>query len=235
MAIHGKNGKLYVKGFDMSEYIKTAGLDMTDEVVDTTAWSKDSKEYIAGLKDATLTAEGVWDDDPTGLDAQLESIKADEAAFSYYPGLDTAGNPGYAFKAIRSAYSLSQSITDAVNFSLGGQTTEGANRVTSIIPLTEFDDNVSSAGFDLTTGSADGAIVFIHVTGVTDKADIVIEHSDDDGVGDAYSAWTALVDTDTVDGYIIDSDTAIKRWVRVRIANMTALEKITLQAGIKKH
>ena len=235
MAVHGKQGKARLNGFDLTEYIKSINLDLTNEVVDNTTLGKNSKVYIDGLRDATLTTEGVHDEDKEKLDDLFEGIKEAGAAVSYYPFNDDAGNLGFGFKAIRSAYALSNSITDSVNFSFGAQTSGGVNDLTSIIPLTEFTADGSAAGLDLAAGSADGAIVYVHVTEVSDKADIIIEHSDDNGVGDAWTTWTALVDTDTVNGYDIDSNTAIKRWVRVTIANMAALETITLQAGIKQN
>ena len=235
MEAHGRIAKIYVKWANISPFLSSASLDRTKDAEDITTLSKDSKKYMPGQKDAVFSGDGIYNGDKDKIDKLAHEINTGKPIYSYYPFSDDAGSKGYAFKALQSASNISNSITGAASFSLGGQTSEGVHRVTSIIPLTEFDDNESSDGVDLGSAGADGAIVFIHVTGVTDKADIVIEHSDDDGVGDAYSAWTSLVDTDTVDGYIIDSDTAIKQWVRVTIANMIALETIEVQVGIKKH
>jgi hypothetical protein len=234
MAVHGKQGRIRINGFDLSEYSKSINLDLSNEVVDTTTLSKNSKVYIQGINDATLTTEGIHDEDKTVLDDLFEGIIDEEAAVSYYPFNDTAGNTGFAFKAIRSAYALTNSITDSVNFSFGAQTTEGANDVVSIIALTEYTGANDSAGLDMATGSASGAIVYIHVTDVSDEADIIIEDSDDNGVGDAYAEWAKIEDVDTVDGYIIDSSVAIKRWVRVKIDGIGVAETIELQVGIKK-
>jgi hypothetical protein len=235
MAVHGKQGRVRIDGFDLSEYVKSVNLDTSNEVVDVTTFGKDSKVYIAGLNDATLTTEGVHDEDKTVLDDLFEGIKATNAVVSYYPFNDAAGNNGFSFQALRSAYALASSITDAVNFSFGSQVTDGVSNVVSIIPLTEYTGANDSAGLDLASGSASGAIVYIHVTGVSDEADIIIEHSNDNGVGDAYAEWAKVEDVDTVDGYIIDSAVAIKRWVRVKIAGIGVAETIELQVGIQKY
>lgn len=231
MAIHGKNGRMYASGYDLSCYLNSIGLDKSIDTSETSVFCSDSKRYISGLKDATISAEGVYDADKDTIDNTLNELEQNVNLYSYFPAKDTAGNEGYSFLAHKTATNFAVSITDAVNFSLAGQTTEGVDRVTSIIPSTEFTTNGSSASIDLGAGTTNGAILYLHTLGVSLDATVKIEQSVDN------VNWTTLHSYGTISA--IGANRVFKagvvdRYIRVTIEDLGVAESITLQASIKK-
>src|SRR4051794_24574522 len=61
--VHGKNTKVYVGGFDLSTYLQKAGVKAEADTPEVTGFGANGKQYIPGLQDATLQAEGVFNDD----------------------------------------------------------------------------------------------------------------------------------------------------------------------------
>ena len=114
MAIHGKNGYLLFDSQNYTSYIKTGGIDTSNEVVDVTTWGKHSKAYIPGLEDGTIPLEGVWD---ATIDGHINTAKGDARAFEYGPAGNGPGKVKYSGNAIVSSYSLSNGINNEVTFS----------------------------------------------------------------------------------------------------------------------
>lgn len=231
MAIHGKNGRMYASGYDLSCYLNSVGLDKSIDTAETSVFCDDSKRYISGLKDATLSAEGVYDEDKDTIDNTLNELKQNVNIYSYFPASDAQENEGYAFLAHKTATNFAVSITDAVNFSLAGQTTDGVDRITSITPKIEFTANGSTDSIDLGTGGTDGALLYLHTLGVSDDATVKVEQSVDD------ATWTTLHNYGTISaiGANRTSKTGvINRYIRITIEDLGVSEDITLQASIKK-
>jgi hypothetical protein len=231
MAIHGKNGRIYANEYDLSCYLSSAGLDRSIDTSETSVFCADSKRYIEGLKDATLSAEGVYDEDVDKIDKTLTDLEAGESIYSYYPGKDTAGLPGYGFRALKTATGFQVSVSEAVNFSLAGQTSEGVDRILSITPSALIEANGSTDSLDLGAGGVAGCVLYVHVTGLSDDATVKIEHSTDD------SAWTTLHNygtVATVGAYRTVKTGTLNRYIRVTIEDLGVGQDITIQAGIKK-
>jgi len=231
LPIHGKNGRIYANEYDLSCYLNSAGLDRSIDTAETSVFCSDSKRYIEGLKDATLSAEGVYDKDIDTIDNTLKDLEVGENIFSYYPGRDTVGLPGYGFRALQTATGFQVSVSEAVNFSLAGQTTEGVDRILSITPSALIEANESTDSLDLGAGGTAGCILYVHVTGLSDDATVKIEHSTDDAI------WATLHSYGTVEAvgaYRTVKTGTVNRYIRVTIEDLGVGEDITIQAGIKK-
>jgi ATP-dependent helicase/DNAse subunit B len=116
MAVHGKLGKLTVNSEDYTAFLKSGGLDTSNEVVDVTTLSKNSKVYIAGLNDGTIPLEGII------TNAQLVKLNTARAlasvAFAYGPVGDTPNtNVKYSGNCIFSSFSVSNTPNNEVVFS----------------------------------------------------------------------------------------------------------------------
>jgi hypothetical protein len=116
MAVHGKVGILNVNAAPFTAFLKSGGLDTTNEVVDVTTLGNDSKVYIPGLEDGTIPLEGIVNN------AQLLVINtaraAGEVAFEYGPVGDTPNtNVRYYGNCIFSSFSVSNTPNNEVVFS----------------------------------------------------------------------------------------------------------------------
>jgi hypothetical protein len=231
LATHGKNAKIYLNEADITQFLKSVGLDTSNDVVEATTLGSDSKVYIDGLKDATLTADGAYDDDKDLIDKELDDMEGKENIISYYPATDTAGNTGFVMKTLKSASSKMNSITEDVNFSLSGQTTEGIIRVKSLIAKTLIETDGNSLSLDLIT-AGDGLIITYHVFDINAAGDIdiIIQDSDDDNIFATFKTITV----NSAESGIVTEIASVERYVRLTINGLAAAEDILLQVSIKK-
>ena len=129
---HGKNSYLSVDSDDLSAYLKTTGLEKTQDTHDVTCFGSSSKNYIPGLKDGVIPLEGVWGTTVDGHMADIETAQdsAGYVAFIYGPNGSTAGYVKYSGNAILTNYNPNAQIDGEIKFSASLQVTGGVTRGT---------------------------------------------------------------------------------------------------------
>lgn len=130
--VHGKNTVFQVDDSggtlrNISAYVTSVDMPQTADTAETTAFGSTNKSYVAGVKDATVSIEGIWD--PT-VDGYLYGIVGQTVSIEYGPEGATALDKKYTCEAICTSYTAPSSIDDAVKFSaefqVSGAVTRGA-------------------------------------------------------------------------------------------------------------
>jgi hypothetical protein len=130
--VHGKNTVFKVDDSGgtlrtISAYVTSVDFPQTADTAETTAFGSTNKSYVAGVKDATVSIEGIWD--PT-VDGYLYGIVGQTVSIEYGPEGATALDKKYTCEAICTNYTPPSSIDDAVKFSaefqVSGAVTRGA-------------------------------------------------------------------------------------------------------------
>jgi len=128
---HGKNAAFKIDDSggtlrDISNVLTDVSISRTADVAEVSAFSNSSKAFVSGLKDATLTASGSFDQT---VDGYLSGILGAEVDFEFYPIGTTSGLPKATGKAILTSYDRTPDIGGAVTFSaafqVSGDVTEG--------------------------------------------------------------------------------------------------------------
>ena len=123
--VHGKNTivRMDTGGgmVDISSYLNSFDPAFDCDTAEVTTFGKNSKIYIAGLKDGTSSGEGKWS--ATG-DAIMNAAYGKEVDIEYGPAGDTAGMVKYEFSAICTGYNISSNNDGEVTFSLDFQHTD---------------------------------------------------------------------------------------------------------------
>lgn len=114
---------------DISAYCDSLSLSTSIESAETTAFTKDSKTYIPGLRDQTISASGKFD---ATLDGYLNGIlQVASREFVYGPtGNQTpkySGN-GTACGVVLTSYEISSPVGDVITFSAEFQITDTPSR-----------------------------------------------------------------------------------------------------------
>jgi|TARA_X000001382_G_scaffold129971_1_gene123402 hypothetical protein len=131
--VHGKGAKFLLDTSgtldDISTYLTDISFPETVETADVTTLGDSSKDYIVGLKDATISLSGKWD---ATWDQLIDSTLGQAASltFNYGPS-GNATSPAdvkYSGECFVTNYSVSSGIGDAVSFSLDLQVTGGVTR-----------------------------------------------------------------------------------------------------------
>jgi len=190
---HGSNARVYVNGYDLSAYLKNFSTSGEAETHDVTTFTAKAKNYIAGLKDATLSADGVYDGDTGAVDEIIQAaLGQDSSVWTYFPqGETTVGDAGYGFDAIETSYEVETPVDDVAAVFAEAQSKTGLERVLTYHPLGQETESGNSTSIDNGSSSSNGGVGYLQVTGLEGAAptlDITIQHSDDDGSTDPWSA-----------------------------------------------
>lgn len=117
--VAGKDSEFYITDSggterDISAYVSSAGLPQSADTHEVSAFGDASKEYIAGLKDATVPLEGPWDGT---VHNYLQGIIGLSKAIAYFPEGSASGKYKLSASAILNSYEINSDVGDAVRFS----------------------------------------------------------------------------------------------------------------------
>lgn len=133
--VHGKNTVFKIDDSggslrDISAYLDNVDFPQTVETAEVTTFGDAAKEYIVGLKDATISISGSYDPG-SALDGYLSGIVGDDpGTFEYGPQGSTGGYVKYTGECILTSYQITGSVGDKVAFSAEFQVTGAVSRTT---------------------------------------------------------------------------------------------------------
>lgn len=132
--VHGRDAYIAVADSggvlrDISAYCDQVSLSISVESAETTVFTKDSKTYVPGLRDQTISISGKFDSTVDGyLSGILQSASRE---FAYGPtGNQTpkySGN-GTACGVVLTSYEISAGVGDVITFSAELQITDAPTR-----------------------------------------------------------------------------------------------------------
>lgn len=137
--VHGKGAHIRIRDTggtvrDLSAYVDEVSFPWKVDPAETTTFGKNSKTYIVGLKDASLSVRGKFDSTATsGPDVVLSGLlgappAASGTHFQYGPEGSTTGKPRYHGDCILTSYEVSAPVGDVVTFSAEFQVTGDVTR-----------------------------------------------------------------------------------------------------------
>jgi len=177
----------------IAAYVRSVAPTLGFQMYDSTTLADSSLNYEAGLRENTVTIEGLFDS-ATGagtLFADLtENAGSDTAkATTIAPAGFSAGGAAYLLPAKTVNLAVSSSVSDLVPFTLtlgaGGNGGYGIC-LTALAALTATGNSTSQ---DNGASSSSGALAHLHITavsGTTPSMTVTIEHSTND------STWSTL-------------------------------------------
>ena len=130
--VHGKTADFRIDNSggsltDISTYCDNVDFPLTADTAEVTTFGDSSKEYIAGLKDATISISGSWDATADGVLAPIVGVAG---SFQYGPAGTTGGNIKFTGEFICTGYTVTAPVGDKVSFSAEFQVTGAVTRGT---------------------------------------------------------------------------------------------------------
>lgn len=130
--VHGKTAVFKIDNSggsltDISAYCDSVDFPLTADTAEVTTFGDSSKEYVAGLKDATISISGSWDATADGV---LAAIVGVAGSFEYGPAGSTVSNIKYTGECICTGYTVNAPVGDKVSFSAEFQVTGAVTRGT---------------------------------------------------------------------------------------------------------
>ena len=132
--VHGKDSTFKLDNAsgsltDISAFVNSVDFPQTVDLAETTTLGDDNKEYIVGLKDATISIAGAWD---STADDILGAVvgQASSLSYEYSPEGTASGKIKYTGEAFITSYSTSSPVGDVVGFSADLQVSGAVTRGT---------------------------------------------------------------------------------------------------------
>jgi len=119
---HGKEARVYVNGYDLSGYLTGIKGSNEADTAEVSTFGDSAKERISGLRDASITGEGVFDGATSAEDQVFAAaLGVNNGIFTVMPQGDTLGNRAYGLSAEETSYESDADLGDAVKFSFEAQ------------------------------------------------------------------------------------------------------------------
>lgn len=131
---HGKNGVFKINDTtslrDISQYVTKVDVKRNKDTADVSALGNSSKAYVAGMRDAQISVDALWDPTLIGF---LNTIWNQDAAtaFEWDPAGVTTGQPKLTGNCILTDYEPSgdtgSAVTVSITLQVTGGVTDGTN------------------------------------------------------------------------------------------------------------
>jgi hypothetical protein len=229
---HGSTAEVLFGGYDLTAFLKTASIDGSADTADTTAFADTAKTYVAGMKDATFSAEGMHDSSANASGTILDTARGVAGTeISYYPNGDTAGNFGSGLEAQVTTFAVNSPVDDVVSVSVEAQSSVGAERVVSLRALSQATTSGTASSLDSGAATTDGYSAYLHVVGaVSGTVSVKIQDSANDSTWADFATFTDI--TAGTSSQRIEGTADPRRYLR--LVTTAASGTATFQCGFSR-
>lgn len=236
---HGKECRAYLGEKDISGDVVTATAKLTAEVHDASVLGTAYVCGEPGRLGAEVTLDCLHDPAAGGIGRKFETILGAiyGSILSIYLGdADAVGDNGILFPdATLSERNQPMTAADMVKLTgtlkVNGRVGLNAKLLHA---LAACEVTTSFDGLDNGASSASGGRASVHMTAITGTWNIVIEHSDDNAVGDPYAALQSWNGQTGVGALTAEVTGTVKRWLRITATEAVA-GTITFVAGFARY
>lgn len=223
---HGKNTTVNFGSYDLSTYLTSQTNSSTVETVDTTTFGSANKTYQLGLKEGTVSLEGLWAGDASGIDEVFEAAVGGSTPKVVTIGVEGSaiGRRAILIYANETSYEIKGAIADLVTISAQAQatgTTNGLDRGVLLASGQTVTATVNNSSVDNSASSANGGVAHLHVPINTRDGAVTVkvQHSSDN------STWVDLVTfTNTTSSTVtserkeVAAGTTVNRYLRASVS-----------------
>lgn len=188
--IHGKDSVVLYDQYNLSAYLNSIGANASVDVPETTAFGDEARTYIPGLKEGTISTEGMFDGSASAIDelfaAALGSASEQVVTVSFN---SSEGAGARLIKAQKTSYEISSPFDGVVSVTAESQGDEGVDLGVNLSGLTTFTATGNGTAQDNGAATTNGGVGHLHVTANSHSstADFKIQSSADN------ASWADLV------------------------------------------
>lgn len=217
--IHGKGTAVLFNQTDLSSFFNDASVSRSVETAETTSFGDNSKNYIVGLQDGTVSLTGMFDGSAGAVDEVLQGILGtnDGGLVTVFYNGTTAGNRCSLAKVEATSYDVSAPVGDVVAASAELQGDDGIDNGIALTALAEVTATGNGTSQNNGASSANGGVGILHVTANDHDgtAIIKVQHSADDAVwADLATFTTVSASTTTSERVEVAAGTTVNQYLR---------------------
>ena len=223
---HGKNTIVLFNNFNLTEYFNSVSTSAMAEAVETTTFGSANKTYAIGMKDGTVSLEGLWAGDATGVDEVLAAAVTSDAKNIITVGTEgaTLGRRAKLINADETSYEITGAVADMVTISAEAQasgTVGGFDGGVLLAANQTVTATVANTGVDNAAASTNGGVAHLHVTTNTRNGAITVkvQHSSNNSTWADLVSFTATTSATTTSERIeVAAGTSVNRYLRANVS-----------------
>lgn len=231
---HGKNTEVLMSGLRLSNYLNSIDISRSADTAESTVFNSSGfKSYVSGNKDATLSAEGLFDGSPGSAESTLNTALGSSAAkiWTVWPQGSDTGKFGWGMSAYQTSYDISSPVDGVVSISVDSQSNVAFDRPVSLFGLASISSSSGNGNNnDNTSATTNGGVGYIQRTdtGGGTIATAVIQHSS------AAATWATLVSFSAASaqtGQRVAVSGSVKRYTRFKYTLSGTTVAATVNVG----
>lgn len=187
---HGRLTRVYINGYDLTGFFRKAGVEIMRETADSSVFNTADKTYVAGVKDATCSLDGLFDGAVDGIEQVLQAaMDSDPTTLVVCPQGDVFGTVAYGMQTLQTKLATDASKDDIVSLANELQSITGGDRLLIQHTLSSEVATGNGAGIDhgaQTTNGGVGYLMVPDIAGITNLAVVVQDSADG-------SSWATIL------------------------------------------
>lgn len=235
--VHGKGASILLNGKILSPFLSSYDQTISVETAETTTFGSSEKNYVAGLRDGTVSLSGYFDGAAGAIDATFSSALGDSTAAVLSiadEGITVTGNRALVVQAHDTSYQVTGAVGDAVSvsaeFQVDGTNSSGAYRGVVVAPLTSYGTSATTTAIDNAVSSANGLVANVHFISNTILTTVKVQHSTDNVTFTDLITFTA---SSTTGGEHKTSTGTVNRYIRANITAASGTRTVAVTAARK--
>ena len=211
--VHGKGTEVFVDAVDFSSYFNNVDSTSMAEVGETTTFGKDSKTYVVGNKDGTISISGFFD---TTQDETIQPLLGgnDFVLSVGFDGLDATDQCVFT-KGNITNYGVSSTVSDIVATAIEVQSDSGIFNG-KVLENATYTSTTNGTARDNTVSTSNGGGAFLIVSsasGTNPTLDAKITHSADNSTYADLVTFTQATST-TAEVKTVAEGTTVNRYLK---------------------
>lgn len=225
---HGKNTVVLFDKYDLSQYFNSATTSAMAEAVETTTFGSANKTYAVGMKDGTVSFEGLWSGvlDTEGSDAVLHTAIASTTKKIITVATEgaTIGRRCKLVNTDETSYEIKAAVADMVTISAEAQasgTVGGLDGGVLLAASQTVTATVANSSVDNAAATSNGGVAHLHVTTNTRNGAITVkvQHSSNGSTWADLTTFTATTSATTTSERIeVAAGTSVNRYLRANVS-----------------
>jgi hypothetical protein len=222
----------------LAAYLRSVTPNASIEMLDVTSLDDSAKTFIPGLRDYTMSVEGMFDT-ATGAGSIWDAITTPINAGSIVPatvaqaGFAT-GNSVWMLPSRTITYEVTSSVADVVGFSMSLGAGQPASVGVSLCDLSAVTATGTGSSVDNSSSSSNGFIAHLHVTevsGTTPSMTAIIQHSTNGSTWSTLGTFTAVTSSTS---QIITGTGTVNRYLRANFTISGTSPSFTTQISLAR-
>lgn len=231
--VHGKNVAVNLGANNLTPYFNSMSQNRTVGTAETTAFGSADRTYVVGMKEGTVSLEGMFDGTASAVDEILAGLmgSATGSTLSVLHGGTTVGRTCVMLVPNETSYEVSSPVDEIVatsaEFQANNEIESGVVLAGNLVVSTTS----TGSAVDNAASTTNGGVAHLHVVANTRNGTTVakVQHSADNSTwADLVTFATISTATQTSERSVVSTGTTVNRYLRALVTPAGSTGSLTV-------